>query len=318
MEPSSLSEQMSADQQSFTPLTGVDVFINLSITANDHHVDVLGTAKVKVKLPVSHGRITVHMLRQTSQPLILGTTFLRHQDLGLDFSQSKYKWTKTKVRCRKSVTFPPRTETIITASVPSTFCMGLQGICTQDNHVLKVNILVSKAVVVVARFHTVPVKVCNPTAESIVLPRRTVLAEFTLLDSDYKCCKLVWTNSNLLNEDREQLQKVLYDNKDVFVTSDNPGLGLTHVVEHNIVLKPGAKPKYQRPYRLSPDKREVLRHQLDEVLAQGVIAPVNETEDLPITSPIVLVTKRNPEQGLFLGSNKLLYPYTVFVVISVT
>ena len=43
---------------------------------------------------------------------------------------------------------------------------------------------------------------------------------------------------------------------------------------------------------LPPNKREVLRHHLDELLRQGIIAPVSEKEDLPITSPIILVSKR--------------------------
>ena len=66
----------------------------------------------------------------------------------------------------------------------------------------------------------------------------------------------------------------------------------TNLVQHEIHLKPNFIPKYQRPYRLPPDKREVLRTQLDELLSQGVISPVSETDSLPITSPILLVAKR--------------------------
>ena len=64
------------------------------------------------------------------------------------------------------------------------------------------------------------------------------------------------------------------------------------MVQHKISLKFDAAPKHQRPYRLPPEKKEVLRHHLDELLAQGIIAPVSENEELPITSPIVLVSKR--------------------------
>jgi hypothetical protein len=51
--------------------------------------------------------------------------------------------------------------------------------------------------------------------------------------------------------------------------------------------------KHQRPYKLSPHKRDVLHHQLDELLSQGIIAPVNEKEHIPISSPIGLVSRRN-------------------------
>ena len=40
------------------------------------------------------------------------------------------------------------------------------------------------------------------------------------------------------------------------------------------------------------EKKEILRHHLDELMRQGVISPVDECEDIPITSPIVLVSKR--------------------------
>ena len=49
--------------------------------------------------------------------------------------------------------------------------------------------------------------------------------------------------------------------------------------------------------------REVLRHQLDELLRQGIITPISEKEDIPISSPIVLVSKRNkPKPGVEPGS----------------
>ena len=81
-----------------------------------------------------------------------------------------------------------------------------------------------------------------------------------------------------------------------FVTEGNPDLRFTNVIEHKIHLKPDAVGKHQKPYRrLPPYKREVLRHHLDNLLRQGIIAPVSETEDLPITSPIVLVTKRSAD-----------------------
>jgi hypothetical protein len=40
--------------------------------------------------------------------------------------------------------------------------------------------------------------------------------------------------------------------------------------------------KQQKPYRLSPQKREILRYHLDNLLEQGIISPVKEKDDLPI------------------------------------
>ena len=62
-------------------------------------------------------------------------------------------------------------------------------------------------------------------------------------------------SKGLHEEQREQLFECLYDHQNVFVTPENPNLGLTHEVEYIIQLKPDAKSKHQRPYRFSPDKK---------------------------------------------------------------
>lgn len=100
------------------------------------------------------------------------------------------------------------------------------------------------------------------------------------------------TNTNLNDEQKCALNSLLYQNKDVFVTPDNPDLGLTDLVEHHFIMKPNFKPLHQKPYRLTPHKREVLRHHLSELLRQGIICELDPKEDAPISSPIVLVAKR--------------------------
>lgn len=97
---------------------------------------------------------------------------------------------------------------------------------------------------------------------------------------------------HLSSVELDELKHCLYSNRDIFVTKQNPSLGFTTVVEHKIHLKKDAVPKHHQPYRLSPDKKEVLRTQLDELLKQGIIEPVSESENIPISSPIVLVSKR--------------------------
>ena len=111
-------------------------------------------------------------------------------------------------------------------------------------------------------------------------------------------------HTNEWSMDQEQtFRKLRLDNRDLFVIPDKPDLGLTRVVEHQIHLKPDAIPKHQRPYKLTPDKRHVLRHHLDELLRQGITSTVNENEDIPISSPIELVSKRNkPKPGIEPGT----------------
>ncbi|CAG2237235.1 unnamed protein product [Mytilus edulis] len=104
--------------------------------------------------------------------------------------------------------------------------------------------------------------------------------------------------SHLSDTEKSKLSQCLQSNKCLFVTDENPDLGYTDIVHHKICMKSDFKPKNQRPYRLPPDKKEALREHLDELLRQNIIAPVSETEDVPIISPIVLVSKqdRNKKQ----------------------
>lgn len=101
------------------------------------------------------------------------------------------------------------------------------------------------------------------------------------------------SNFELNNAQKNSLGQLLCDNKDIFVAKDNPSLGSTDVVEHHIVIKPDFRPLHQKPYRLTPHKKEVLRHHLEELLEQGVISELSAKEEAPITSPVVLVTKRS-------------------------
>jgi hypothetical protein len=61
--------------------------------------------------------------------------------------------------------------------------------------------------------------------------------------------------NDLLSSQQSQLNELLIKNKELFVTKENPKLGLTNLVEHQIHLKPDAVSKHQRPYKLPPHKR---------------------------------------------------------------
>lgn len=125
-------------------------------------------------------------------------------------------------------------------------------------------------------------KVCSESKDGMSSPTTLHFAEFI---NNFE-------KDDQLNEKQNtKLNEVLYMNKDVFVTKDNPSLGCTDLAKHHIILKQIFKPLHQRPYRLPPNKREVLRHHLDQLLQQGVICELDANEEAPITSPIVLIEK---------------------------
>ena len=66
---------------------------------------------------------------------------------------------------------------------------------------------------------------------------------------------------------------------------DTPGH--TSLIEHDIELKPGARPIKLPPYRANPQKMNKIRHELEEMKSLGVI----EDSTSPWASPVILVPK---------------------------
>jgi len=115
------------------------------------------------------------------------------------------------------------------------------------------------------------------TTEPVAALQETVPDESTM-DSSMED-----TLSTLSSEQRTELEHLLAEFDDVF--SDTPGK--TNLGVHHIELIPNTLPIRCTPYRLHPEKREVLRKELDSLLELGII----EESDSPWASPIVLVPK---------------------------
>ena len=347
------------------------------ILASNQSVKVLGTAKIKAKLPIGKTMLKVVVMQDSSHPLILGCSYLESKGIILDYQKYKISLSRTKVRTKKQITIAPHGEAFLWVKVPKKIPIGVQGLCTAHKLGLKHGLIIVKSVGTVSTKHTVPVKVMNVTDESVTLGTNKVLGKFDIIDGSYDCVNVPWnvpmsshvdvhtgaataatgratsapswhglpgdrgeeppsmssreqdystkgdmtpdavksefdkfisyfdfSDADISDAEKTELQNMLFNNRDIFVTAENPNLGFTDWVQHHIHLKPDLAPKQQRPYRLSPDKKEVLRHQLEELYNQGIITPVSETEDLPITSPVVLVSKRTTRVDLVPGSKE--------------
>jgi hypothetical protein len=300
--------------------------------ANGQNVNVLGAARIKLQITKTEQSvfIPVYVLRELSHPLILGTQFLMSMGIVLNFKSlcvhTDFE-TRNKVRSAYFITLPPHSSVVVKARVPRSVYVGSQGLCVPNDVMLEKGLVVAKSIVLVDMGHFVPVKILNVSDRSVNIGRNNVIAYFeplfdhaiSRLKNGTLCANVnsvgcredddtgdtvqylmnddffnnISINSELDKEEIRRLQTMLLENKDVFVTDSSPDIGVTNVVQHTIHLKPDAVSKHHKPYRLPPEKREVLRHQLDELLRQGIIVPVDEHEDLPITSPIVLISKRN-------------------------
>lgn len=103
----------------------------------------------------------------------------------------------------------------------------------------------------------------------------TTVVEFTDVDTDVPI------------ESKSKLINLLNEFKDYFVSGTPSGHANVDPIE--IRLVDANKTVYRRPYRLSPQEREVVREKVDELLAAEVIRPSTS----PFASPILLVKKKD-------------------------
>ena len=84
-------------------------------------------------------------------------------------------------------------------------------------------------------------------------------------------------------------------------------------MDHQVHLKPDMQHTHHQLNRLPLDKKQVFRHQVDDVYRKNIIVSIHESENVPKTSPIVLVLKQ-----LSTGTNDLPLSYYRFGVTSKT
>ena len=109
---------------------------------------------------------------------------------------------------------------------------------------------------------------------------------FTSADPSATSAQLVQDQFNLqhLSSDcRKELAQLLSKYPKLF--NDNPGK--TDAIVHHIELQPGTRPIKMSPYRVNPEKAELIRKELDLMKSMGVI----EDSTSPWGSPVVLIPK---------------------------
>ncbi len=96
-------------------------------------------------------------------------------------------------------------------------------------------------------------------------------------------------NPDLTPEDRKAGEELLWEFRDLFVTEVDE-MGCTDLAEHEINLKPGARPYYcPGTRRYAPAELEAIRKNIEEEVAAGKIIEY----DGPWCAPIVIATKKD-------------------------
>ena len=207
--------------------------------------------------------------------------YMQQHGLKLDFSTQTVRSNTCKDWAKKRTIIPPNSESILWGKVPKHLHTGYQGVCSGSSYAHKKKLLVARSVGVVSTNYMVPMKILNPTPTPLTIHKGKHVGEFQILDGEsqihntepgktpsgmsHYCSNASSFQSNdtkkqsnvdfLSNfdlhtnewsrDEEKKISQLLLNNLDLFVTPDNPDLGLTRVVEHQIHLKPDAIPKHQ-------------------------------------------------------------------------
>ena len=94
---------------------------------------------------------------------------MQQHGLKLDFSKQSVTWNTCKVWAMKRTTILPNSESILWGKVPKHLHTGYQGVCSGISYAHKKKLLVARSVGVVSTNHMVPIKILNPTPNSLTI-----------------------------------------------------------------------------------------------------------------------------------------------------
>jgi hypothetical protein len=106
-------------------------------------------------------------------------------------------------------------------------------------------------------------------------------------------------------KDRE-LEKLVVEYADIFVESLESGVGEAKVPEVEILVDSNVKASYQRNYPMSEDEKLTIEQEVEKMLENGVIEPVEPTSTQKgWNSPVLLVKKKNGANRFCIDFRKL-------------
>ena len=117
------------------------------------------------------------------------------------------------------------------------------------------------------------------------------------LENTERLAKLSGRLLHLREHEQKSLEAILHEFPEVM--GDSPTQ--TTILQREVTLEDGARPVRQHPYRLSPHKREVMRKEVEYLIANGLAVPSNS----PWASPCLLVPKADGKMRLCTDYRKL-------------
>ncbi len=287
---------------------------------NGQMLDTLGTITVTFQLGTGSWQHVFHVLRETTQTVLLGWDFMLKNHALLDLSHAKLQlWDITvplltgkdfvptccNVSLATTVILPPLSESM----VPVNVCLpNAAHVASDFVGYLEPNVAESSSLIVahtLAGVHNglTKARILNPTGHDISLKQGMHLGElYSVDDSDVQLFhapvdiaavtssadapSISLDESPISDSEKAALSALLLEFHDIF-SSSKQNTGKCKLVKHYIRTGEQAPIKL-RAHRTSPGKRAEIERQVTDLLADGVI----EESCSPWASPVVLVRKK--------------------------
>lgn len=195
---------------------------------------------------------------------------------------------KFTVKSRKRLVIPPRARARLEAKT---------SVNDEETPYLVETLNNSKLFILpgIGRRRSIMVDVINISKVPVHIERREVIGKATSMDAGEPkdCLSKLEIPTNLTDEQKSELHKLLEKYKDVFVTK-NDEIGIVPFIQHQIDTGDAA-PIRSKPYRVSIAEQKVIQQLIDEMLQANII---RESRSF-WASPVVLVKKKGTSELRF-------------------
>ena len=242
-----------------------------------------------------------------------------------DDSDSTDKAVISLLHASRTFVVPPQSETLISGelnSLPSAVAINGVIIPKSDLH-HRYSVFGASELVSVADDGMIPIRLVNPSFQPVKIYRRTRLADFEEVDQNVATFELNATekieepsnheqlekhdysqlpdlsDSILLTDDKVEFRDLFVKYRDVFALSDSE-LGRTSLVQH-VIDTGDATPIKQMPYRTSPEGKQEIDRQVNNMLERGIV----QESVSAWSSPVVLVKKKDCSMRFCVDYRKL-------------
>ena len=242
-----------------------------------------------------------------------------------DDSDSMDKAFISLLHASRTFVVPPQSETLVSGelnSLPSV--VGINGVIIPKSDLHhRYSVFGASELVSVADDGMIPIRLVNPSFQPVKIYRRTRLPDFEEVDQNVAAFELNATekieetsnyeqlekhaysqlpdlsNSILSTDDKVKFRDLFVKYRDVFALSDSE-LGRTSLVQHVIDTGDATSIK-QRPYHTSPEGKQEIDRQVNNMLEHGII----QESVSAWSSPVVLVKKKDGSMRFCVDYRKL-------------